>query len=252
MALSRRKSRTSRSAVVGTRVAPGSGRAVVLVEVDAALVVLRPAVEAPEVEIGWARGGCRRRRGAPRCRPRGRRRTRALRSSGCAVRRLHRERVGRVVAPRAVAGELEGRHQLDGADAQLAQVAEALAHPLERTRATVHALAEGAHVQLVDDQVVPGRGRGTRPSPQSKAAGSYTTALPTELVSWRARGSMRESSSPPARTRNRYSSPGRASVTSADQVPPSSGASGTRAVGPSRRTCRSPRRRRRGVPRRGR
>jgi len=40
------------TAVVGPRLAPGGRRTAVVVEVDAALVVLGPAVEAPQVEIG--------------------------------------------------------------------------------------------------------------------------------------------------------------------------------------------------------
>ena len=76
---------------------------------------------------------------------------------GPAVGALHGIREGRVVAPRAVARELEGWHQLDGTDAQLAQVAQPSSNTIEGARPAVHAGAEGAHVQLVDDEVVPGR-----------------------------------------------------------------------------------------------
>ena len=153
-------------------------------------------------------------------------RTRALRSSGCPYADSTANGIGRVVAPRAVAGELEGRHQLDGADAQLAQVAEASAHPLERARPAVHALAEGAHVQLVDDQVVPGGRLELARRPSRRPPGrtprrcrrSWSAGAPADRCARAPR--------PPARTRNRYSSPARAPATSADQVPPSSGASG--------------------------
>ena len=72
-----------------------------------------------------------------------------------AVARLDGIRERRVVAPRAVTRELERRHQLDRADAQVAQVRQATADALERAWPAVHTVGERAHVQLVDDQVVP-------------------------------------------------------------------------------------------------
>src|SRR6185369_14723907 len=108
-------------AVVRPGVAPRRRRAAVLVEIDPALADLRPAVELPDVEVGRAEvvvddveddrdpGGM----GVADQR---------LEVVRRAVAALDRERVGRVVAPGSVAGELERRHQLDRPDAELAQI----------------------------------------------------------------------------------------------------------------------------------
>ena len=72
----------------------------------------------------------------------------ALEPLGPAIRVVGGEEVGAVVAPVARARKGRHRHQLDGGDAQLAQVrqprGDARERPLGRER---------AHVQLVDDQV---------------------------------------------------------------------------------------------------
>src|SRR4051794_32434314 len=67
-------------------------------------------------------------------------------------------------------------------------------------------------------------------SPQSKAPWSYTTALPTELVTWRAYGSMRERSPSGVRIVSLYSAPASTPSTSADQLPPDPSPSRPRAV----------------------
>ena len=67
---------------------------------------------------------------------------------GAAVARLGRRQVDAVVAPTAGAGELGDRHQLDRGDPELRQLREVGDGAGERPL-----LAEGADVQLVDDQV---------------------------------------------------------------------------------------------------
>ena len=74
-----------------------------------------------------------------------------------AVRALDRERIGGVVAPRPVAGELERRHQLDRPDPEVAEVRQPPPDPVEGPRPPVHALGEGPDMELVDDEVVPRR-----------------------------------------------------------------------------------------------
>src|SRR6185436_20312339 len=116
-------------AVVGTRLAPRGPLPGVLVEVDPALAVLRPAVELPQVEIGRPEmvvddvqdhrdpGGM----------SVADERLQVVRS---AVVALDREGEGRVVAPRAIARELERRHQLDRADPEILEIREAASNPL--------------------------------------------------------------------------------------------------------------------------
>ena len=55
-----------------------------------------------------------------------------------AVARLDGERMGRVVAPRPLAGELERRHELDRADAEVPEVLEATPDAVERAGPAVH------------------------------------------------------------------------------------------------------------------
>ncbi len=109
------------SAIVGPRVAPGRLGAVVVIEVDAAAVALRPAVEAPQVKVarpqvvidhveddGDAMTVSRF--------------DELLEAQHAAVIRLHGEWQRQVIAPGAAAGELHRRHDLHGVDAHLAQV----------------------------------------------------------------------------------------------------------------------------------
>ena len=145
------------TAVVGPGGAPRRLGAAVVVEVDAAAVVLAPAVEPPQVQV---------------------RRTEvveddihddrdavlvgrldeALERVGSAIARLDGEEVRRVVTPRDVAGELERRHDLDRTDAQVAQVRQPADGAVE-VASRLASAGERADVQLVDDDVVPARHR---------------------------------------------------------------------------------------------
>ena len=80
----------------------------------------------------------------------------ALEGVGPAIARLDREQVGRVVAPRHVARELERGHDLDRADTEVAQVGQAADRPVE-VAATLGAAGERPDMQLVDHEVVAGR-----------------------------------------------------------------------------------------------
>ncbi len=142
--------------VVGPGVAPRGLTSGVVVEVDAALAVLAPAVEPPQVEVGRAEVVVDdiERTAMPRSWAA---RISCLRARGPAVRLLDGEDVRRVVAPREVGGELRRRHQLDGVDPQVAQVVEPLDHAVEAARPTAGRVVERADMQLVDHELVPRR-----------------------------------------------------------------------------------------------
>jgi hypothetical protein len=151
-----------RAAVVGAGVAPGRLAAVVVVEVDAAAIVLAPPVEAPQVEVGGAEvvvDHVHEHRHAARVGLA----HEGLEGIGAAVGALDGERMGRVVAPRDVARKLGHRHQPDSGDAEALEVVEAFPCLLgERPRAGLvlrgEGLAEeGAAVHLVDEERIPGR-----------------------------------------------------------------------------------------------
>jgi hypothetical protein len=148
------------AAVVGAGIAPRRIAAPVVVEIDAALPVGAPAVELPEVEVGRAEmvvddvvddGDAARMRRVDQ----------APQAVGTAIRAFDRENVGRVVAPRLVAGKLVGRQQLDDVDAEIGDVVELADHRVEVAAAVGRAgiETEAADVQLVDHHLVPRRRR---------------------------------------------------------------------------------------------
>ncbi len=145
-----------RAPVVGTGVAPRSLTAGVVVEVDAPFVVLGPAVEPPQVEVGRAemvedhieKDGDAMGMGIPDQR---------LESPRSSIRLLDGEDVRRVVAPREVGAELCRRHQLNGVHPQVAQIAEPPLHAVEAARPTAGGIVERADMELVDHEVVPRR-----------------------------------------------------------------------------------------------
>ena len=112
------------AAVVGAGVAPRRLRAPVVVEVDAAAVVLAPAVEPPQVEVGRAEVVVDHVEDDREAAPRGPPRTKSLKPVRPAVGALDGEDVRGVVAPGAVAGELGDRHDCDGVHAEPLQVVE--------------------------------------------------------------------------------------------------------------------------------
>ena len=147
------------AAVVGTGVAPRGRGLPVVVEVDAALVVLAPSVELPQVEV----------RGAEVVVDDVDDDRQAVLVAGfdevaqlfrAAVGALDGEDVGRVVTPRVVPGELHERHELDGVDAQVDEVVD-LRLDVGQVGGLVVVrilVEEGSDVHLVDDELVQGRG----------------------------------------------------------------------------------------------
>ena len=142
------------AAVVGPGVAPGRVAAPVVVEVDAALVVLAPAVEPPEVEVARAEmvvddvedhGDPAPMRGLDE----------GLEAVGAAVGALDGEDVGGVVAPGDVPGELHRRHDLHRVDPEPLQMAELVDGIGEGSGRVLVGAMEGADVHLVDDELVP-------------------------------------------------------------------------------------------------
>ena len=110
-------------AIVRPGAAPGGLGAPVVIKIDAALVVLLPAVELPEVQVAGTKvvvdhvqdHG----QAALVCLP-----YEGLEAIRSAVGALHGIDVGRVVAPGIIPGELGHRHDLDGIDAQALQMLE--------------------------------------------------------------------------------------------------------------------------------
>ena len=141
------------AAVVGAGPAPQRHATVVVVEVDAAAVALGPAVEPPQVEVRRSEmvvDDVDDDRDAPGVRIAHER----LERVRPAVGRLDGEQVGRVVAPRDVAGELERRHDLDGRHAEVLEVAQPSPRLVEGP-GPVAGRGECPDVHLVDDEVVP-------------------------------------------------------------------------------------------------
>ena len=121
------------AAVVGPGVAPGRLAAPVVVEVDAALVVLAPAVELPEVEVARAEvvvDDVEDHRDPALVRGLDER----LEALGPAVGALDGEDVGGVVAPGDVAGELRRRHDLHRVHPEPLQVPELARSRRRRSR----------------------------------------------------------------------------------------------------------------------
>ena len=79
-----------------------------------------------------------------------------LNASGPPYPEFDGEQVGRVVTPRDVAGELEGRHDLHGAHAKVAQVRQPPRRPVE-VPSSIRPGVERPDVELVDHEIVPGR-----------------------------------------------------------------------------------------------
>ena len=131
--------------------------ATIVVEVEAAIAALVPAVEAPQIKVGRAEmvvdevkndGDATRVRRLDEARERVR----------AAVGALDRERMGRVVAPTHLAGELERRHHLDRVHAEPGEMVEPLDRPVEGAGAVL-VRRERRDVQLVQDEIVPAGGR---------------------------------------------------------------------------------------------
>ena len=142
------------SAVVGSRIAPGRVRSPVVVEVDAAFVVLRPAIETPEVQItrpevvvhdvedhGHATLVCRG--------------DETLECVGSTVVGFESEGLRRVVAPGKPARELHGRHQLDGGHPQLGKMVQVFDGAVEVAGRTARFVPVRANVKLVQDEFIP-------------------------------------------------------------------------------------------------
>ena len=144
------------ASVVGAGVAPGGVAAPVVVEVDAALVVLAPAVELPEVEVARAEMVVDdvedHRDPAPM-----RGFDEGLKPLGSAVGALDGEDVRGVVAPGDVPGELHRRHDLHRVHPEPLQMPELLDRISEGARGLLVGTVEGADVHLVDHHFVPGR-----------------------------------------------------------------------------------------------
>ena len=153
--------------VVGPGRAPGREGAAVVVEVLASVAPAVRPVEAPEVKVGRAEvvvHHVQNHRDAPLVGGADEpgERVRA------AVTGFDGEQVGRVVAPTARPGEPEGRHHFDRVDAEPPQVIEPADRRVEGAR-TVVRCGEGAHMQLVEHQVVPARHLERLPAPVDRA-----------------------------------------------------------------------------------
>ena len=141
------------TAVVRASVPPGRLRAVVVVEVDAALVVLLPAIELPQVEIARTEvvvdhiqdDGDAALVRLP---------DELLEAVRPAIGTFHREDVGGVVAPGVIPCELGDRHDLDGIDPELHQMIQPLQHGLESARPAFLFHMERADMQLIDHELV--------------------------------------------------------------------------------------------------
>ena len=125
----------------------------VVVEVDAALVVLLPAIELPQVEIARTEvvvdhiqdDGDAALVRLP---------DELLEAVRPAIGTFHREDVGGVVAPGVIPGELGDRHDLDGIDPELHQMIQPLQHGLESARPAFLFHMERADMQLIDHELV--------------------------------------------------------------------------------------------------
>ena len=145
-----------RTSVVGAGIAPRGGGAVVVVEVDAALAVLAPPVELPEVEVGGAKVVVDHVQNNGNAAPVSLA-DEAFEGIGAAVGGRDGERMGRVVAPRAVAGKRRYRHQLHRVHAEGFEVVEPGDGRVERGRPPPFAVAKRAHMEFVDHHLLAGR-----------------------------------------------------------------------------------------------
>ena len=144
------------AAEVRAGTAPRGIIAPVLVEVDAAAVVLAPAVESPQVQVAWPEVVVHHIQNYCKALAMGLLHE-ILELRRPAVGRLDSERMGRVVPPTAIPGELGNGHHLDAVDAQPLQVVELL-DGVGKGAGCVHirfGIVERADMQLVDDPLVP-------------------------------------------------------------------------------------------------
>ena len=153
----------------------------------------------------------------------------ALERVRAAVARLDREQVGRVVAPRDVAGELERRHDLDGRHAEVLEVGQPAPGVVERARRVV-GRRERADVHLVDDEVVPRRHleRVVAPVEAVRVVDDAVADRVRDLPGVRIH--PRQVARRCVRIVKRYSAPGPTPGTSADHVPLEPSPSGPSAV----------------------
>ena len=115
------------ASVIGPGVAPRRVRPVVVVEVDAAAIVLAPAVELPEIEVARAEvvvNDVEDHRDALLVGAL----DELLERQRASVGGLNRKDMGGVVAPRPFSRELGYRHDLDRIDAELFQMPQAGRH----------------------------------------------------------------------------------------------------------------------------
>lgn len=145
------------ASVIGPGVPPWGVRPVVVVEVDAAAMVLGPAVELPQVEVTRAQvvvHDVEDHRDALLVgtldEPLERHRT--------TIGALHRKDMGGVVAPRPFPCELGHRHDLDRIDAKPLQISQTGRHCGELAGlGGVLLVVERADMQFVEDELVPRR-----------------------------------------------------------------------------------------------
>ena len=142
--------------VIGAGRTPGSFGVPVVVEVDAALIVLAPAVKLPQIQItraevvvddvqNHADPGLMGRLDE------------AFETGRTAVVGFHGENAGGVVSPGQVTGELGQRHHFDDVDAQLLQVAKLLSRLGELVGLPILLVVKRAQVHFIDHEFVDGR-----------------------------------------------------------------------------------------------
>lgn len=80
-----------------------------------------------------------------------------LQPEGAAIVGFNGKDMGWVAPPRAVTRKLPDRHDLNGIDPQLLQMIQPRRDGGELSRLAERAFIEGADMQLIDDQFIPGR-----------------------------------------------------------------------------------------------
>ena len=145
------------ASVIGPGVPPGRFGPLVVVEVDAAAIVLGPAVELLQIEVARAQvvvNNVENHRNALLVGAL----DELLERHRATVGDLHREDMGRVVPPRPIPRKLAHRHDLYRIDAELFQISQTRRHRGELARQVdVILVVERADMQFVDDEFVPRR-----------------------------------------------------------------------------------------------
>ena len=145
------------ASVIGPGFSPRRDGPVVVVKVDSTAIILEPAVKLPKIKVAGTQmvvDNVQEHRdtllmGAL---------DELLERNRAAIVKLNGINMGRVVTPRPFSGKLTHRHDLKGIDAQLFQMSQTCRHRSEFTRLFgLLLVVERAHMELVDDQLVPGR-----------------------------------------------------------------------------------------------